>query len=833
MGERMTRKKKRRKDGKRKAHPVRRKATRRRLEQIFDQADDLILSGKAHQAVELLKSKLPGNERNPQLQYYLGYAHAKMGDAFTAIGYYERSLELDPTDTDLWFALATVYAEAGLFAHAIRALRRFVDSGALAPMVREARRMLDVLDGETKELARALNIRPKQAEEAVYQMEFGRRTLHQGDYEASIAASRRALEIAPEWPPPANNLSLALFFHGQPAQAIATAQQVLSHDPDNIQARSNLVRYLAWTGNEAEAQTHWQHLQKVQPGQPPDAVKIAEAAAVLGDDEAVYQTLKSLQPSSARLGQESPEADPLRPHGRFRLGVAAANTGRRREARRLWQEALRGGAYTDRLPGYLEALRQGRPGPGWAQRFPYFHSMDMVPSQVLYDFGELVVREDETPPEDFRQQVDGFLTRYPQLVQIAEKMIWEEELAEVGRRILIELGTPEAHVALRRFGLSQAGPDEERLGALHDLAEAGVIAPGETVRVWLDGRWQEVQLRRYAVGDFEPSYTPEVAELLNEGTTANKAGQRRKAEKLFRRALELEPRCKEAYNNLAAIYSAEGKGDQVEEMLHKALEIDPLYVFPRCNLALRRLHWRQIKEAEEFLEPLRELTQFRSDQEMAFFLYTQAHLHLARRDYKEARKALEAALAVMPDYEPAQELLEQLQEMSPVLEGMRRLITMQQERDQRARQRLQAKLKTCEPALAEALSLYTKNALTGIARNVILYGGWTGLRKAELVELLVETLLDDDSMQTVIDALSSQERAALEEVLAAGGHLLWDDFAARYGDDLEESPYWEWHQPQTLMGRLRARGVLVEAVVDGETQVVLPVDLRPTLREML
>ena len=142
----MTRKKKRRKDGKTKTRPVRRKATRRRLEQIFDRADDLILSGKAHQAVELLKSKLPGNERNPQLQYYLGYAHAKMGDAFTAIGYYERSLELDPTDMDLWFALATVYAEAGLFAHAIRALRRFVDSGAFAPMVREARRMLDVLD---------------------------------------------------------------------------------------------------------------------------------------------------------------------------------------------------------------------------------------------------------------------------------------------------------------------------------------------------------------------------------------------------------------------------------------------------------------------------------------------------------------------------------------------------------------------------------------------------------------------------------------------------------------------------------------------------------------
>jgi len=206
---------------------------------------------------------------------------------------------------------------------------------------------------------------------------------------------------------------------------------------------------------------------------------------------------------------------------------------------------------------------------------------------------------------------------------------------------------------------------------------------------------------------------------------------------------------------------------------------------------------------------------------------------LARKEFKEARETLEAALTVMPDYQLAQELLEQLEMLLPISEGMERLIAMQQERNQRARQRLQAKLNTCDPALAESLSLYTKNALTGMARNVIPYGGWTGLRKAELAERLVETLQDADLMGTVVDALSDQERAALGEVLAAGGHLPWDDFATRYDDDLDESPHWEWHQPQTLMGRLRARGLLVEAIVDGKTQIVVPTELRPILREML
>ncbi|HUV88698.1 MAG TPA: hypothetical protein VMY80_03520, partial [Anaerolineae bacterium] len=54
----------------------------------------------------------------------------------------------------------------------------------------------------------------------------------------------------------------------------------------------------------------------------------------------------------------------------------------------------------------------------------------------------------------------------------------------------------------------------------------------------------------------------------------------------------------------------------------------------------------------------------------------------------------------------------------------------------------------------------------------------------------------------------------------------WQDFEARYGSDLEESPYWEWHAPETTMGRLRGRGLLAETTVDGELRVVVPVELR-------
>jgi hypothetical protein len=73
----------------------------------------------------------------------------------------------------------------------------------------------------------------------------------------------------------------------------------------------------------------------------------------------------------------------------------------------------------------------------------------------------------------------------------------------------------------------------------------------------------------------------------------------------------------------------------------------------------------------------------------------------------------------------------------------------------------------------------------------------------------------------------------LRQVLAQGGAMPWQDFDAGYGNDLEESAYWQWHVPETVMGRLRGRGLLVEATVDDSLLVVVPAELRQGLQEIL
>jgi Flp pilus assembly protein TadD len=620
---------------------------------------------------------------------------------------------------------------------------------------------------------------------------------------------------------------LALFFAGRPEEAIATARQVLSGAPQNIQALSNAIRFLAWTGQEEEARRLW---PRVAEASPRDDLrpKMAEAGAILQKDEFVYKVLKPLEKTGP--GEEEPPQ--IGPIVQLFLGVAEANLGRRKSARRRlktiqgqipWAESL------------LVALNAKKSGPGLAERFPYFHSSEMMRRDSILEFSQLLGRQDELPPKKFRAHMDHFVTRFPQIIRFAEKLIWEEDQIGVGIEMLSAVGTPAAYAALRHFGLSQAGDTEDRLQALYKLSKAGQIDPNEEIRVWDNGQWQEVQLRSYEISD-EPksTYSPKVADLLEQAIVAFNQGKYEQAERLFQQILEINPEVKEAYNNLGAIYTHREALDRAKEMYRTALEIDPTYVFPRCNLALFLLQDDKVEEAAEMVKPLAMKTRFHP-QEMAFFSYLQARIAFKRQDYEAARTALETALEVEPDYQPAKNLLDHLDSFPFALlsKKFNAYMEKQHQRDRSRRERLQTKLKTDRPSLSQVLPLYTKDSLTGMARKVLPWGNWSSLRKAELVEEIIKALTDPSNLQQVVDKLSEEEQAALKVILAEEGSMAWQTFDEQYDNDLDESRYWQWHTPETTMGRLRLHGLLAEATVDDELLVVVPVDLRPALLEIL
>lgn len=812
-------KRRRRRRGRARPRSARRPQPAPQLERSLAQAESLIERGRPQEAIDLLEPLLKSHPRVGELHYYLGYARFSAGDPWRALTGYEQALKFSH-DPAYWLPLASLYLDLELHQHALHAFRELFRQQVEITKVDEARQIVASLEQDMIETAHHLDIPVGQVEKGLHHLEEGQRALHAGDFLACIAANRRAVKLLSNWPPPYNNLSIALFFNGQPGEAIAAAREVLSRDPDNIQALSNAIRFLAWTGQESEARQLWARLREIAPAAESDRQKMAEAAAILGEDESVYEMLKPLDKGRAKVLPRLQQA-------RLFLAVAEANTNRRREARRRL-EALR-----DVVPWaeeLLTALKAGRPGPGWAERFPYFHSSELITRQGMETFVQLVTRQDEMSSRQFRRELERVLARFPQIVRVAEKLMWEENQPDAGMSILAVAATPAAYAALRRFGLSQVGDDETRMQALFTLAQAGQIAEDETLRVWSEGEWREVQLRQYEVSEEEESdYSPEVADLLNEGVAAFKRNDLKRAERLLQRAIALEPRAKEGYNNLAALYDQRGDQERAKEMFLAALEIDPTYVFPRANLALYLLDEDDVEGAEEMLAPLADVTRFRP-QEMAFFSYIQARLSLHRQEYDAARLTLEAALQIMPGYEPAEQLLELV---TPIQSGWESFARRQRERDQAKRARLQAGLTTPNPSLSETLPLYTKDALTGMAREVIPWGGWAALRKAQLVETIISVLEDRDLLERIVARLDDDEQESLRQVLERGGSMLWEEFDAGYGNDLEESRYWQYHAPETLMGRLRLRGLLAEATVDGQLLVVVPSELRRPLEEIL
>jgi tetratricopeptide (TPR) repeat protein len=789
----------------------------------LQRAERWIDRDRPERAVDLLEPLLASAPDNPDLHYTLGYARALSGDIWGGLSALEEAKALSD-DPGFLLPLASLYMEAELPVHALRVFRVMMERGVSTSVMKEMRETVALLEQDLAQAANRLERPVEQVEQGMVDMEMGHRAVNEHDFEASIAANQRAIKRLGDWPPPHNNLSQALFYDGQPQEAVKVVRRVLSHHPENLQALANGIRFLTWSGQEEEARELWARLDDVAPRDANERLKKAETAAVLAEHESVYQILKPLEePGAAEELMPS-----LMSRAQFFLAVAEANTGRRRQAERRLKKLKHTAPFATET---LAALSAGQLGTGWAEYFQYFHLLELLPREQIDVLLDLVAHEQDMPPQRFRRRIRRFAKRFPQIVLVGEKMIWEEQQPEAGISMLSTIGTPEAYAALRRFALSQAGDDQGRLEALSALVEAGEIEEGETVRAWLDGEWREIELRVYeeTPGEMwrESEYAARVINMLNRSMSAQQRGDVEQAEELFERVLELDPNVKEAYNNLGAIYAQREEHERAKEMFRKALEIDPLYLFPCCNLINYHLNEEQVEEAEKLLEPLSQARGL-NPYESALINFTRARILVEREEYDRAEQLLETALEIKPDYEPAQDLLEWLQDRDSWSWWEE-----QWERDLAWRERLQGQLSSLRPTLAEALPLYTKEALTAMAREVMLGGGWSGLRKAELVHALIEALTNRWYLEWIVKRLSEEEQDALRTVLDGGGAMVWEDFDARYGNDLDESRYWQWHTPETTMGQLRLRGLLVEATVDDELYVAVPVDLREDLGGVL
>ena len=788
---------------------------------VIEQAKELIQAGKPDEAIQLLQPLAKQFRRDAEIQYYLATAYYEAGDLWESIPYYRNALDLS-RDAELWIILGFVYLELDLKMLGLHALRWTIQTNPKHPALEKAYQVIPGIESQLVRIADNLNLPVYVTQKGLVLLEEGQIALHSHNYVECIAINRRAIKLLGSYPPPHNNLSLALFFHGQPQEATQTARHVLQNHPDNTQAMANLIRFLAWSGEEMQARSVWETL-KQQPLKLVDLqMKVMEAAAIIEDDQMVLQLAQKLKPN---IREDQGKLRSVR----FYQAIAEANLGMP-SARRSLSRCKEHGPLIEEI---INALKQRKTGLGWAPRFPYFTPAELMPAAEFDKFIKLLQGQKKISPPRFRKEVESFTGRFPQIVLIGKKIILEQQHDEAGIQLLKAVGTPAAYAALREFGLSQLGSDEARRRAMFALLEEGQIQSGENLRMWQNGEWREIQLRSYEVTDEAyPEYSPQVVELQNRALKIYQKNNLAAAEKLFLSILSIDPRVKEAYNNLGTIYIRQEKDEQAKTMFEQALAIDPHYVMARCNLAILLLGDDNTEAAEKMVAPLADIQRI-TPHALSMLCYVHARIALIKEQYNEARSQLEMAVQTNPDFKPAQDLLEHLKMMENLRAGFGSWGERMKKRQRATRIRLQNQLSTPAPSLADALGIYTKESLTGIGRAALPEGGWSTLKKAQLLRYLVESLPATDNLKRLIENLSPNECRALRQMLERGGYIPWAEFDAAFGNDLEESPYWQYHQPESLMGRLRIRGLLVETSVDGQLVMTIPLELRVRLLSLL
>ncbi len=622
-------------------------------------------------AMEELREELP---RDAILYKLLGMAYSEVGDLRSAAERWEEATRLDPGDPSLWRLLTGVYLGQGRPAHALRAVRRYLDADPEDEDRAEVETLRRTLEESLAAQSRIVGASPAETERGSLLLEQGLRAMEGGDFLDATRRFRDAGRVLPGWNAPQNNLALCQFQLGNADAAIATTRGVLEKDPRDVHALANLTLFLTVLGRREEALPPGERLWQL-------AQEYAETVRGRGRDGGAGQgqdqgpegldTLVLLEKAAYGLtalerddrviaALEGAPRDAMSDVGLLLLGVALANTGRRPAAQEVLQEL---GPHP-RASRIAAALRLNETPPGG--RFLALGRDELLPGWILSDLVDKLDPATEGDDEARRAALREMVGRFPTFLPVFMAELWLGDELDSARAVatLLAVGTPEAHDALRGFAFGRLGPDDTRLHAALALREAGQIDAAKPLLLWQDGRYQELYLPRYELAEEAPAerrpYPPPIAKLMGKALERHGRQDLDGAARLYRQVLAQAPGIADAEQHLGLIEIMRGDVEAAERHLERALALDLDSVVPRCTLASLRISQGKPAEARDLLLPLADRTRFRPS-ELVSYLFTTAELAAAEGDGERARGRLRLLLAYIPTHTAARLRLRQLE----------------------------------------------------------------------------------------------------------------------------------------------------------------------------
>ncbi len=569
-----------------------------RWEHETDQVDRLFDDAKYAEArlrLEDLDRRFPGREF---VVANLAFACLKLGDHAAYLDACERLAALKPDNPDHLAALVTAYAMNGRGALSARAARRFAERFPDHDRARALYEVAEEFVPTVLQLVGYPGLTPDASLALAEAHEESLVALERNDFEAVCRITGDLLRRFPGFVSAMNNRAEACFQLGRGDEALSLARQVLELQPENCHALGNLCRYLVALGEIDEARAVAERLRAAPPAQSGALVKKAEALSTLGDDAGVAEVFREYE---AGPRPDQPHVDEAMIC--HLAAAAAARLGREKEAKSLWRRALRSS------PGFVLARANlddmarpvGQRHAPWA-----FDGNRWLAPQWRKEIEDLARGAKRMSNDEARHGIRRLLERHPAIVRLLPWMFerGSEENRELAKSIALAAKTAGTIAALRDFATGRWGPDAMRHGLLTTLSELGELPPGPT-SIWREGKQSEVLLMGFEIHEeCLGGHSPEVEALATDAYEALHASDGRSAERLLRKAIELEPNAPDLHNNLAMSLQIQGRRSEARAIIDDVIRRFPDYFFGQIHTAHAHLRARNLDEARRVLTPL-------------------------------------------------------------------------------------------------------------------------------------------------------------------------------------------------------------------------------------
>jgi tetratricopeptide (TPR) repeat protein len=583
--------------------------------QELHRAEVLLARDQPEAAIHLLESLTKRTPPVKEALPLLATAYQEAGDLGSMALAFDQYLRIAPQSPDaaeMLLNIAAAYTIHPYPALAVRTLHRFLDRFPDHPEAGSARAMLEAVEPVLQQDLLDSGVPVDHPVDFAAQHEEAQIYLARGDF---ATARRMELELVRQLPTfvsALNNISQISLLEGNIEEAIAITQRVLTTDPDNIHARSNLIRYLCISGRREEARPLADQLLALSSPLNDTWVKQVEAFTFLQDNARVWATY---QGATKQGVTKDTTANPI---GLHLAAVAAWHLGHERKARSLWKQALDNDPHFALAQANLDDLAK----PVAQRHAPWpFEMGNWLNPRTMRDLRTTIANLASVQTDDrVERALRAFAGSHPDFVQVIPSLLACGD--PMGRtfavRVAAVLNTAATNAALQEFVISPHGPDDLRLEALSHLTRASVVPPGP-VRLWMRGEWTDVLSMEYEITD-EPEDlgVEEVNTLYIQALDALHADDGVTAESALRAALEMLPDNPRLRHNLGYALEVQGRHAEAREVLDANFAQHPDYLFARLGVASYALRNDRIAEAEELGRPLLTRTRFHFSEFEAF-----------------------------------------------------------------------------------------------------------------------------------------------------------------------------------------------------------------------